>query len=93
MSTPKDSLEKLMPRCKVKDTDDFPELEHKDDSARCWNCRVWEAIDSHSLQERKKGVRDGYNYALTDVDLATDYKDAYRRVSEGHQRATERVKE
>lgn len=40
--------------------------------------------------ERRKGVRDGYNYALTDVDLATSYDDAYKRVSEGHKRAVER---
>lgn len=41
-------LEELMPRCKTKDTEDFPELiDHLDDDpkAGCWNCRVWEAID------------------------------------------------
>ena len=41
------------------------------------------------LRGRKKGVRDGYNYALTDVDLATSLTDAYHRVHEGHKKAIE----
>lgn len=43
-------LEKLMPRCKTKDTDDFPEIvEHldADPEAGCFNCRVWEALDQY----------------------------------------------
>lgn len=41
------------------------------------------------IEARKKGVRDGYNYALTDVDLATSLTDAYHRVHEGHKKAIE----
>lgn len=48
-------------------------------------------IEEVKRTERLKGVRDGYNYALTDVDLATDLNNAYRRVSDGHKKAMERV--
>lgn len=35
-------LEKLMPRCKTKDTHDFPGLKPGE---RCPNCEIWEAVD------------------------------------------------
>ena len=48
------------------------------------------AIESLMNKERLKGVRDGYSYAYTAVDLATSLSDASKRVYEGHKRAVER---
>lgn len=54
-------LEKLLPRCPTKDTDDFPEIkEHLDDDpkAGCYNCRLWEAIDTHTQAEVERARID-----------------------------------
>ena len=40
--------------------------------------------------ERRKGIRDGYSYALTEIDIANDYVDAWKRVSAAHKKAVER---
>jgi hypothetical protein len=42
-----------------------------------------------ALEARKKGVRDGLNYALTDIDLAISYEDAWKRVSDSHKKSVE----
>lgn len=52
-------LEKLMPRCKTSDKEDFPD-EHLDDSERCWNCRVWEAIDKEVTRSRNTPIQEHY---------------------------------
>lgn len=42
-------LEKLLPRCKTKDTHDFPDLK---DGERCSSCELWEAIDQYADEAR-----------------------------------------
>ena len=49
-----------------------------------------EAIGDLMSKERKKGIRDGYNYAYTHVDLATSLSDALKRVRKGWMEAMER---
>ncbi len=48
-------LEKLMPRCKTKDTDDFKGPEELGRDERCFNCRAWEAIDQRCKEAEKVG--------------------------------------
>lgn len=53
-------LEKLLPRCKTKDTHDFPDLK---DGERCHSCELWEAIDQYAdervVEELEKVVNLG----------------------------------
>jgi hypothetical protein len=46
------------PRCKTKDTDDFPELEESDPQNRCACCEAWDTYDSW-LAERGNNGRGG----------------------------------
>lgn len=46
------SLEKLLPRCKSKDTHDFPGLKPGE---RCPNCEIWEAVDREIELARLEG--------------------------------------
>ena len=59
-----DELDKLMPRCKSKDTHDFPELINDKDS-RCWNCRTWEAIDTKVNEARTDELEQSTHYQRT----------------------------
>ena len=52
-------LEKLMPRCKTKDTDDFKGPEELGRDERCFNCMAWEAIDQRCKEAERRGIEKG----------------------------------
>lgn len=75
-------LEKLMPRCKTSDLDDFPD-EHLDDSERCWNCRVWETIDNQVASVEIKARIDTLKIAYGHLSTGTKLDDTYFRFNIG----------
>lgn len=56
MTSSSEITELIGKRCKTRDLDDFPDL--KEDE-RCWQCRMWDAIDSLVDREVKKARLEG----------------------------------
>lgn len=65
------ALEKLLPRCAGSDLEDFPDLKEEE---RCWNCRVWEAIEAE-YSKRTKRLETEYNHRY-DIGYAEGRMDA-----------------
>lgn len=78
--TSQSDLEKLIPRCETKDTDDFPEL-LKDEDGRCYNCKLWEAIEAYSTQQVTTARVDEIVYARHAV-AHMNRKDAHQFIND-----------
>ena len=68
----------------------YSKREHRAEAITAINALIEQREAAIRKTERRKGIRDGYSYALTEIDIANDYVDAWKRVSAAHKKAVER---
>lgn len=70
-------LEKLLPKCPTKDTDDFRGPEKLKEEERCYNCRLWDAIDAKIKEVELAGRIDEVRLIpfLQDGKLLVEWKE------------------